>query len=251
MNWNAQLYNDKHAFVYAYGSSLLELLAPQPHESILDVGCGSGQLTAEIKEKAQHVVGFDYSESMIEDAKERHPDIDFYVKDASNFSFDESFDAVFSNAALHWVLQPQEAAECMYKALKPQGRFVIEMGGKDNVATIVDQLRASLLKRGYTTQAQKRVWFFPSVAEYAKILEDVGFRIKSIEHYDRPTALADEQTGVKDWLSMFGKSFFEEVPEAIQEEVKSEVQENVKAQFLKDGIWYADYKRLRVFAIKE
>ncbi|MEO1655263.1 MAG: SAM-dependent methyltransferase, partial [Bacteroidota bacterium] len=156
----------------------------------------------------------------------------------------------FSNATLHWVKNYPAAIKSMYECLKPQGRIVLEFGGKGNVQTIVQQLRKSLRERKYLRQSALDLWYFPSIAEYATELEAGGFRVRFAEHYDRPTELADAQTGIKDWLSMFAKSFFEDVPDHHQQEIKDEVQEKIKAKCLVDGKWFADYKRLRIIAEK-
>lgn len=248
--WNPGLYNDKHAFVYEYGAGLVELLSPQPHMRILDLGCGSGQLTAEIKARAGEVVGIDQSGAMIADAQARYPEIEFYVADAANFEMEERFCAIFSNATLHWVTDYEACVACMYRALKPGGRMVVEFGGKGNVQTIVQQLRASLAARGYESQSKQETWYFPSIGEYTPVLEAAGFRVTLAMHYDRPTPLSDEAAGIKDWLAMFGATFFEGIPQAEVEVIKQAVQDNLQSTCLKDGTWYADYKRLRIVAEK-
>ncbi|MGH6628953.1 MAG: class I SAM-dependent methyltransferase [Burkholderiales bacterium] len=131
MQWDSSLYDDKHSFVTKYGEGVLELLAPQPGERILDVGCGTGHLTQLIAGAGAQVTGMDNSAEMIATARAGHPDLRFVVGDAADFFFDEPFDAVFSNAALHWVHRAEEAVICMSRALKPGGRFVVEFGGKE------------------------------------------------------------------------------------------------------------------------
>jgi len=250
INWNIELYNQKHAFVCGYGEKLLELLAPQAGESILDLGCGSGQLTAQIATMAKEAVGVDQSPEMIADARSKYPDLVFQVADAAGFIAEKPFDAIFSNATLHWVKDYQNAIRCMYANLQPSGRLVLEMGGKGNVATITEGLRQVLRARGYTQQAAFEQWFFPSLGEYAQALEAVGFRVLLARHYDRPTPLAEEQTGIMDWLNMFAKGFFKGVDPDTVQEIGREVQENVRSSLFCEGKWYADYKRLQVIAIK-
>lgn len=249
--WNPDLYNSKHAFVYQYGESLMDLLAPKADESILDAGCGSGQLTAKIHEISGKVVGIDNSAEMIADAQAKYPGVEFKVADAADFSFYEPFDAIFSNAALHWVTNYEGAIRCMYENLNAGGRLVLEMGGKGNVQTIIDSLRASLKQRGFEKQAALTLWYFPSIGEYTSLLEKQGFAVKLAQHYDRPTELADEKAGIIDWLSMFAAAFFEGMPEDVQAAIKAEVQEKVRPLCFKDGKWYADYKRLRIMAVRE
>lgn len=248
--WKPELYTEKHAFVYEYGENLIELLDPEAHERILDLGCGTGQLTAKIDTLSKEVIGIDKSAEMIATAQSSFPNIEFQVADASHFTFEKKFDSIFSNATLHWVKEYQKAIQCMYDSLKLNGKIVLEFGGKGNVQTIVKQLRASLRAKGYQEQADLDLWYFPSIGEYSTALEAAGFRVVFASHYDRPTELADTNSGIKDWISMFGESFFTEVSNADIEEIKQEVQEEVKEQCLMDGKWFADYKRIRVVAIK-
>lgn len=248
--WKPELYNEKHSFVYGYGEHLLKLLDPKPHERILDLGCGSGQLTAKINELAKEVIGMDNSPEMIADARSKFPDIEFQVADASNFRFDQKFDSIFSNATLHWVTNHKAAIRCMFENLKPNGKIVLEFGGKGNIQTIVNQLRISLRSRGYVAQSHLNLWYFPTIGEYTTALESAGFRVLSAEHYDRPTELADATSGIKDWLSMFAESFFKRVDPEHIEEIKNEVQDEVRSTCFINNKWYADYKRIRIVAVK-
>src|SRR5699024_10906755 len=138
--WNPTLYDTNHAFVSDYGNHLIELLAPKPNEQILDLGCGTGDLTNTLYNKKANVVGVDQSENMILQAKAKYPHIDFWVKDATKLGYDSEFDAVFSNATLHWIKEPEQALNHIYKSLKCNGRFIAEFGGKGNVQTIVDEM---------------------------------------------------------------------------------------------------------------
>ncbi|WGH76794.1 methyltransferase domain-containing protein [Tenacibaculum tangerinum] len=249
--WQPELYNQKHSFVYHYGEALIKLLNPKQNERVLDVGCGSGQLTDKINNLSNEAIGIDKSAEMIADAKSKFPNIEFHVGDAENFAFEKKFDAIFSNATLHWVKNYRRAIQCMYDNLKPNGKIVVEFGGKGNVQTIVNQLRNSLKKRNYKEQSDLHLWYFPSIGEYSTALESAGFRVLLAEHYDRPTELADENTGIKDWISMFAESFFIGVSENHIAEIKCEVQEKIKKQCLINGKWFADYKRIRIVATKE
>ncbi|MEH6405794.1 MAG: methyltransferase domain-containing protein [Leeuwenhoekiella sp.] len=249
-HWNPELYNDKHAFVYKYGESLIDLLDPKKDERILDLGCGAGQLTALINEKANETVGIDKSAKMIENAKAHYPDIQFETADAANFSFKLPFDAIFSNATLHWVLDYENAIRCMYESLKPGGRIVIEFGGKGNIASILNTLKETLRAHGYMKQANTELWFFPSISQYTSALEAAGFQVSLAQLYDRPTELADEKTAIKDWIEMFGSAFFKDVESGHKEQIKDEVQQTLKPQLFKSGKWCADYKRLRIIAHK-
>src|SRR5579871_2784441 len=131
--WNASLYDDKHNFVFKYGEDVVQLLAPGQGERILDIGCGTGYLTSLIAQAGARVVGIDNSNSMVQKAQAVYPDLDFRLMSASDFHFNDPFDAIFSNATLHWVLEKEKAIDCIYHNLKPGGRLVLEMGGKGNV----------------------------------------------------------------------------------------------------------------------
>ena len=123
--WNVELYEDKHSYVWQYGSELITILSPQPEERILDLGCGTGQLTAEIAASGAKVIGLDNSESAIAKSRENYPQIEFQINSGADFTFEQPFDAVFSNAALHWIKPPEAAVKCIYQALKPEGRGVL------------------------------------------------------------------------------------------------------------------------------
>ncbi len=249
--WKPKLYNEKHSFVYHYGESLITLLDPKKNQRILDLGCGSGQLTFKISKLAKEVIGIDKSAEMIFDAKSKFPHIEFLVADASNFKFNKKFDSIFSNATLHWVKNYKGAIKSMYENLNLNGKIILEFGGKGNVQAIVKELRKSLNIRGYKKQSKLNLWYFPTIGAYSVELESVGFRVLFAEHYDRPTELADENSGIKDWISMFGERFFIGVLEKHINEIKNEVQEKVKEKCLINGKWFADYKRIRIVAIKE
>ena len=138
----------------------------------------------------------------------------------------------------------------MHENLNPDGKIVLEFGGKGNVQTIVNELRNSLRIRGYNQQSNLELWYFPSIGEYSTELESVGFRVLFAEHYDRPTELNDENYGIKDWISMFAEGFLIGVSQNHREEIKNEVQEKAKKKCFIDGKWFAGYKRIRIIAIK-
>lgn len=250
-NWNVNLYEGKHAFVSKYGEELVDILAPQAGETILDLGCGTGYLTHLISESEAHVIGIDNSIEMIEKARHQYPGIDFRFMNAEEFDFKKSLDAIFSNATLHWVLNKQRAIECMYDSLKTSGRLVLEMGGKGNVNGIISALKQSLIKHRYIKEAGITNWYFPSLSTYASLLESKGFRVTYAAHYDRETKLEDNENGIKDWLRMFAGAYLQEINHEDAENIGNEVQENLKNTHFRNGSWYADYKRLRIVAIKK
>jgi len=251
MKWNAELYDSKHDFVFQYGESVLELLDIKPGERILDLGCGTGHLTNKIKDHGAEVTGIDASGDMIAKAKESFPGINFLVADAADFHFDEPFDAVFSNAVLHWVHKADEAIKCVYDSLKPGGRFVAEMGGRGNNAHIMAALKHVLVKHGHADRAKKKMWYFPSLGEYTTSLENAGFRVTFAVHFDRPTLLKDGREGVAKWLEMFGLTYFEGIEQTEKEQILTEITDIVEPNYNKDGEWHIDYVRLRFVAVKE
>lgn len=243
--WNAKLYDDKHSFVWKHGASLVELLAPQPDEAVLDVGCGTGHLTAQMAAAGVSVLGIDNSPPMIEEARRNHPGIRFEVQDARNLAFVGQFDAVFSNAALHWIVEAEQVVQGIACALKPGGRFVAEFGGKGNVQLIVAAMQSALSQVG--VGAIESPWFFPSIGEYAGLLENAGLEVTFATLFDRPTQL-DGDDGMQKWVEMFGGHFLERVPADKREEFFRLVEDELRPDLRRDGTWLADYRRLRVMA---
>ena len=245
--WNAKTYEENFSFVFEYGEDLLELLKPKPQERILDLGCGTGQLTNLISKTGATVIGMDKSAEMVQTARENHPELDFVQYDATNFKFDSPFDTIFSNATLHWVLDYEACIQCMYNNLKPHGRLVLEFGGKGNIQNIIGSLRKVLGSRGFEKQAELNLWYFPSIGEYATALEDAGFSVTSAWHFQRPTVLQNDLIG---WLDMFANPFFGHLPSAVAAEIKKETQEMAKSTCFIKGQWIADYCRIRILAEK-
>jgi trans-aconitate methyltransferase len=249
--WNPRLYDDKHAFVFKYGEDLVNLLAPRQGERILDLGCGTGYLAHLIAATGAAVTGIDNSVDMIEKARAAYPGIEFQLASATDLYFDHPFDAVFSNAVLHWVLDKESVIAGVYRSLRPGGRFILEMGGRHNVEGIVLAVRKILTRHRYYKNAAMQPWYYPSVGEYSTLLEKRGFRIDYASHFDRETELQDNNSGIKDWLRMFGSSFFKDIPATTLEILLDEVQENLRPTHYRNHKWWADYKRLRIVATKQ
>ncbi|RFS24888.1 methyltransferase domain-containing protein [Chitinophaga silvatica] len=245
--WNADLYKSKHAFVFEYGNSLIDWLQPASGEAILDLGCGTGELTAQLALQGASVTGIDASAAMIESARKHFPQVHFEVADATTFSLPQKFDGIFSNAALHWVREKEKAIERMAHHLNPGSRLVIEMGGKGNVDSIVIGLERAMQQRGYTYEP---FWYFPSPAAYATLLEQAGFTVDKLQYFKRPSKLVNKDTGIIDWLEMFAGHFFANVPEKDASAIMEQVQHEVAPQLIRDGELYADYVRLRIAATK-
>jgi trans-aconitate methyltransferase len=249
-NWNTDLYEDKHAFVWQYGENLLQLLNPQPGELILDLGCGTGQLTEKIAQTGAEVIGIDNAPAMIEKARKNYPHIYFDVANAVNFQVEQPLDAVFSNAALHWVKPPNQAVTSIYQALKPGGRFVAEFGGKGNVNAIAQALSQALEVMGITKSQTLNPWYFPSIGEYTTLLEQQGFDVIYATLIARPTPLADGEAGLANWIQMFASAFLVELSVEQQIQVIRSVEDSLKPTLYQTGTWIADYRRIRIFAIK-
>lgn len=247
--WNAELYDTSHSFVSKYGNDLIELLEFQNGQKILDLGCGTGDLAKQLADAGAEVVGIDSSPDMIEQAKRKYPEVSFMTGDATALDFHDEFDAVFSNAVFHWIKEPSKALDSVYESLKKGGRFVADFGGIRNVQTITDEMIVQIKQEGFEFANQQFPWYFPSIGEYAALMENAGFHVAFARHYDRPTRLAGEQ-GLSNWMDMFGSLFFEGIPENKITAIKQRVETNLRSQLYKDGNWTADYKRIRVIGKK-
>ncbi|GGH88835.1 trans-aconitate methyltransferase [Pullulanibacillus pueri] len=249
-HWNAHLYDGKHAFVSKYGNDLVDLLEPKKDEHILDLGCGTGDLAHRLHKLGVNLIGIDKSENMVEQAKKKYPFIKFLVNDATELHYQNEFNAVFSNATLHWVKPPELALKCIYNSLKPGGRLVAEFGGKGNVQKITNEIIHQLKDLGIEYKPEQCPWYFPSIGEYSTLMEEVGFRVTFAQHFDRPTPL-DGENGLRNWIDMFAKSMFDHTSNDIKAALVANVENNLKDEMYKNGTWIADYKRIRVVGYKE
>jgi len=170
-SWDPRLYEESFGIITRLGVGLLDLLAPQEGEHILDLGCGIGDLAAQIASSGAHVIGIDSSEAMIRRARELHPSVHFEVGRAEALSSATPLDAVFSNAALHWMMPPEAVAGSVFRALRPGGRFVAEMGGRGNIAAIMGAASQALAEQGIAPEQVRNPWYFPSIGQYASLLE--------------------------------------------------------------------------------
>jgi trans-aconitate methyltransferase len=241
--WDPGAYERNARFVSDLGAPVLELLAPQPGEHVLDLGCGDGALTERIAASGAVVRGCDASAELLTAARARGLQVDW--ADGHALPYDAEFDAVFSNAALHWMTRPADVAAGVKRALRSGGRFVGEFGGFGNVAAIVTALIAALESRGIDGAAAKP-WYFPTAKEYAAILKAAGFIAVNTWIVQRPTPLP---TGMAGWLRTFAEPFMRDLPESERGGLISKA-ERLLAPSLRDteGQWIADYVRLRFVA---
>jgi trans-aconitate methyltransferase len=250
MRWDSRLYDESFAIITQLGASVIELLAPRPGERIIDLGCGTGALTAEIAAAGAEVVGIDASEAMITRARELYPQLRFKVARGEDFAVEAPVDAVFSNAALHWMSPPEAVVASIARALEPGGRFVAEMGGSGNIATIVAAVHQALAEEGIPRERVRNPWYFPSIGEYGSLLERAGFEVRFMQLFDRPTPLDDCPNGIADWLRMFGGDLLAAVPANRRPQVEERVNELTRLRLEREGRWVADYRRLRFMAVK-
>lgn len=252
--WNPTTYNANAHFVPTLGKQLLELLNPQKGERILDLGCGDGTLTKELVREHFNVVGIDASPEMIRAAQANG--VDAILLDAENMfndgaedigKFDNAFDAVVSNAALHWMNDHYAVVRNVWRALKPGGRFVAECGGEGCIRIIREGMKIALAKRGVDYKS-RNPWKYPELGMFSKILENQGFKVGYIARIDRPTPLP---TGLRGWLDVFANAHTRGFSPEEREQFYLDVEDYCSPRLLdKEKGWIADYVRLRFLAEK-
>jgi len=244
-SWSSESYRRDAGFVSELGAEVLGWLAPRPGERILDLGCGDGALTARLAEAGSEVVGIDMSADFLAAARARG--LDARRINGEELEFDAEFDAVFSNAAMHWMLDQDRVIAGVAAALKPGGRFVGEFGGHGNVAAIVTAL-TSVARRYGLDEHLAHPWVFPTPGEHEARLRAGGFTVRRIALIPRPTPL---KTGMRAWLEIFRKPMFEQLPPSKRGAVLDEVCDLLRPGLCDDaGNWTADYVRLRFEAVR-
>lgn len=248
MKWDAKGYTNNFGFVHQYGENVLELLEIKQGMRILDLGCGNGELTKKISDLGAYALGVDSSEELLSVAKEKYPSIEFIHQDATELTLDAPVDAVFSNAVFHWIPEARQAPmlERVFATIKAGGQFVFEFGGYKN-----NQLIHLALEKAFNDRKLQYVmpFYFPTIAQYATLLEEAGFDVRDMKLFPRFTKLKGED-GLADWIRMFVKTPFQGISAEMTEEIICEAVEHLKPQLHQQGKWYADYVRIRGKAIR-
>lgn len=246
--WDGELYRNTCSFVSEFGKDLIEWLDPVPGERILDVGCGTGELTSKLSNKGCEVVGLDSSGDMLGEAREKEPQPSYVHESITDYRSSSEFDAAISNAALHWITDPGDALESVYQNLTKGGRFVAEMGIEGNISKVRRALYEEVSRSGYEPE-KLDPWYFPEPGDYISKLRNNGFKITDKTVFDRPTELYGEE-GLKPWLIMFAEEFFRPMDDTERHEIIRSLVERLRDELKEDGRWVLGYRRLRFRAEK-
>lgn len=247
--WDPERYDRQFGFVARGGEDVVQLLDPRPGETIVDLGCGTGSLTEKIRAAGADVVAIDADPAMVVAASERlgQPAV---LGDGHDFTVAAPVDAVFSNAALHWMPESERVVAAVHRALRPGGRFVAEMGAARNIDAILTATATALGEIGLR-QGMRTPWYFPTPAQYSGLLEAAGFRVASMAYFPRPTSLAECPDGIADWLAGFGSHLIGHVSEVNKPTLLRRINQLAAPVLYRDGQWHADYWRLRFVAVAE
>lgn len=245
MHWNAQLYDQKHNFVAKYGENLLHFLPQAPQQTILDLGCGTGTLTAELQDYGQ-VTGMDASPDMIAEARQHYPQLNFHVGNGLTLAPTPQYDIIFSNAVFHWIPDHPTLLAHIFQALKPGGQLICEFGGAGNIQTIETGFAQALAQVGGHHQQR---FNFPTTDTFGQELTQAGFHVKHLVTFQRPTPLAAGQAGLANWARQFFAPDLADLTATQQDTVFTQLAKNVPELWHEDT-WVADYQRLQAVATK-
>ena len=248
IEWNASDYQKNFSFVPSYGESVMELLTKPAGAFVVDLGCGNGSLTPRLAAKGYRVLGVDDSEAMLKLAGKDHPELTFCRGNAINFQLEQKADAIFSNAVLHWIDAKDQQAMLnnVYQQLVPGGEFVCEFGGYGCAESVHSTLEQCFQERGLV---YPRVFFFPTIGQYAPMLEKAGFRVEFATLFDRPT-VQEGPDGLENWIRMFVKEPVRMVSEPVKEEIIRETVSRLRAKLWNGSQWIVDYVRIRLRAVR-
>ncbi len=244
-NWNAEQYQKQLSFVTELGTQVFDLLAPQSNEIILDLGCGDGRLTSKISKHSKDVIGIDTSQDMINAAKKRG--VNAILMNGDSISYKNTFDAVFSNAALHWMSNQRNVLKGVHNALKLGGRFAGEFGGNGNLRTITSAMKMTINQHPKYGE-WKNTCVFPTKSEYKALLEEHGFKVSTIKLISRPTTL---KTDISEFIKIFSKHLIRTIDERYESDFINDVINVIQPSlFTSETGWQLDYVRLRFLAYK-
>lgn len=249
ITWDAKGYASGFSFVHQYGEDVLGLIDAAPDSHVVDLGCGNGALSEKLLERGYRVTAIDASDEMLERARALHPDIPFVQADATRFALEEKADVIFSNAVFHWIDADKQPllAGSIARNLKQSGQLVCEFGGYGCAERVHSALERAFSARGLV---YPRVFYFPTIAQYAPILEAAGLRVTYAVLFDRPTPQQGEN-GLESWIRMFIKTPFEGIAPSVQNAIIAEAVESLRPELQQaDGTWIVDYVRIRLTAVK-
>lgn len=249
IKWDVEKYTSDFSFVHQYGNNVMELIEADSNSTVLDLGCGNGALSKALHDKGYTVTGIDASKELLDIAKSNYPHIKFIQADATDFSLDSPVDVVFSNAVFHWIDKEHQPnmLRCIYNALKLNGEFVFEFGGYGNNQLIHEALANAFSQHKYSYTMP---FYFPTIGEYASLIENNGFQVRYATLFDRLTELKGEN-GLKDWIYMFLKTPFSVIKNEKEKEIIIDnAVKNLRNTLYRDGKWYADYVRIRMRAVR-
>lgn len=247
--WNAGHYDQDMAFVSQFGESLIDLLQPKSGERIIDWGCGTGDLAAAIAAQGADVTGIDASVEMIREAQSKYPQLNFIEADGQSFVAEVPADAIFSNAALHWLVDEHGTAASISSSLRTGGRLVAEFGGQGNIQSIVTELPRAFASIGCLDKLNMP-WYFPSIGEYSSLMEQHGFSVELALCFDRPTPLENGEQGFVSWMNTFANGILTVLTPPERIEVIRLMEEKLRPSLYQRDHWVMDYRRIRVAAYK-